>query len=111
MSNRGQFTTDRQPANRGGRKRGTPNKVTTALREAILEAGERAGGKEGMTGYLQWLARTNSSAFAGLLGKVLPTTIEGAGENGEHAVNVVTWNVVDPRHSESVPPAPEAGAQ
>ena len=98
MSNRGQFTTDQQPANRGGRKRGTPNKVTMALREAILEAGELAGGKEGMT--VQWLARTNSSAFAGLLGKVLPSVIHGAGDKGEHQVNVVAWQVHDPKLSD-----------
>jgi hypothetical protein len=46
-----------------------------------------------------------------LLGKVLPTTIEGAGDNGAHAVNVISWNVVDPKRSEGVPAAPEAGAQ
>jgi hypothetical protein len=46
---------------------------------------------------LRWLAKNNASAFAGLLGKVLPSTIESPGENGEHAVNVITWNVVDPK--------------
>jgi hypothetical protein len=60
----------------GGRKKGTPNKTTAALRDAILIAAENAqpGGK---VGYLKWLARNNSSAFASLLGKCLPTTIAG----------------------------------
>jgi hypothetical protein len=60
----------------GGRKKGTPNKTTAALRDAILMAVEHAqpGGK---VGYLKWLANNNSGAFASLLGKVLPTTIAG----------------------------------
>jgi hypothetical protein len=31
-----QFSKDNQPANRGGRKRGTPNKTTTQLKEADI---------------------------------------------------------------------------
>ena len=64
----------------GGRKKGTPNKTTTALREAILQAADEAH-PEGKVGYLKHLALTNSSAFATLLGKVLPTTITGDKEN------------------------------
>jgi hypothetical protein len=51
------------------------NKVTVALKEAILAAGERAGGKDGLTGYLHRLALENSSAYAGLLGKILPAVL------------------------------------
>jgi hypothetical protein len=60
----------------GGRKKRTPNKTTAALKDAILAALEGAmpGGK---VGYLEWLAKNNSSAFASLLGKVLPTTLAG----------------------------------
>ena len=46
--------------------------MTRTLREAILAAGEIAGGEDGLTGYLVMLARENSSAYAGLLGKILP---------------------------------------
>src|SRR5277367_1554852 len=62
---------------RGGRRRGTPNKTTTALKEAILEAAELAGGDGGLVGYLTTLAKTNTSAFATLLGKVLPLQVSG----------------------------------
>ena len=60
----------------GGRRKGTPNKTTAALKDAILVAAEDAlpGGK---VGYLKWLAKNNSSAFASLLGKILPTTLAG----------------------------------
>lgn len=64
----------------GGRQRGTPNRTTAALKDAILAAAEETlpGGK---VGYLKWLAKNNSSAFASLLGKVLPTTLAGDPEN------------------------------
>src|SRR5215471_17471662 len=61
--------------NPAGKPKGTPNKITVALKEAILAAGERAGGEEGLTGYLTRLAVENSSAYAGLLGKCLPHTL------------------------------------
>jgi hypothetical protein len=49
--------------NPAGKPKGTPNKITVALREAILQAGELAGGKEGLVGYLKMLARDNRSAY------------------------------------------------
>ena len=74
-----------------GRKKGTPNKHTAELKECILEAGHRAGmkhGKDGMTSYLEHQAVENPTAYMGLIGKVLPTTIKGNGENGEFVVKV-----------------------
>jgi hypothetical protein len=64
-----------------GRPPGSLNKTTTQLREAILGALEAAGGEEGSVGYLKRLAIENSSAFASLLGKVLPTTLAAASES------------------------------
>lgn len=64
----------------GGRKKGTPNKTTAALKDAILMASDKAH-PEGKVGYLRWLAKANSSAFASLLGKVLPTTLAGDPDN------------------------------
>ena len=65
-----------------GRPKGSLNKTTTQLKEAILGALEAAGGKEGSVGYLRRLAIENSSAFASLLGKVLPTTLATSDSNG-----------------------------
>jgi hypothetical protein len=67
----------------GGRQKGTPNKATAELRDAILTAAEKAmpGGK---VAYLKWLAKNNSGAFATLLGKVLPTTLAGDPVNPIH---------------------------
>lgn len=62
----------------GGRQKGTPNKVTTALREAILAAADEAGGAGGTQAYLLTQAKENPTAFMTLLGKVLPTELAGA---------------------------------
>lgn len=71
----------------GGRKKGTPNKTTKLLKDAILLAAEKAGddvGDEGMVSYLKSQARENPGPFMSLLGKVLPTQVTGA--DGERLV-------------------------
>lgn len=60
-----------------GRPKGVPNKSTALLRDAILQAAEKAGGKDGMVGYLTEQADKNPAAFIGLLGKVLPMQVTG----------------------------------
>lgn len=59
----------------GGRVKGTPNKTTGLLKDAILEAAELAGGHEGLVGYLKQQAIDNPGPFMGLLGKVLPVQV------------------------------------
>lgn len=64
----------------GGRQKGTPNKHTALLKDAILKAAEQAGdklGKEGLVSYLEHQATENPGPFLGLLGKVLPMQIAG----------------------------------
>jgi hypothetical protein len=73
----------------GGRAKGTPNKTTALLKDAILMAATEAGdmimnedGKpsmSGLTGYLRLQAIRNPAQFLSLLGKVLPMQITGAG--------------------------------
>ena len=82
----------------GGRKKGTPNKISSALKEAILEAAERAGGEDGIVGYLVVQALANPVAFMSLLGKVLPMTIADTGKDEETKYVVetrVVWPKVD----------------
>ena len=57
----------------GGRRKGTPNKLTRDLREMILGALADVGGRD----YLAAQAETNPSAFLSLLGKLVPTEITG----------------------------------
>jgi hypothetical protein len=71
-----------------GRPKGSQNRVTVALKEAILAAGEAAGGKGGLTAYLTRLAVENSSAYAGLLSKILPSTLQASESDGGAAVKL-----------------------
>lgn len=62
----------------GGRPKGVPNKNTTLLKDALLEAAAKAGGKQGLVGYLQLQATANPQSFLPLLGKVIPLQVTGA---------------------------------
>lgn len=64
-----------------GRPKGVPNKITTDLKRAILEAAEAAGGAGGTAGYLKKQALENPASFMTLLGKVIPTTVVGDEDN------------------------------
>jgi hypothetical protein len=58
----------------GGRKKGVPNKQTTAVKEMVLAALNRAGG----TDYLEQQAKLNPTAFMTLIGKIIPHEVTGA---------------------------------
>lgn len=60
-----------------GRAKGTPNKTTALLKDAILKAAEQAGGDDGLVGYLKTQAAANPGPFMALLGKVLPMQVTG----------------------------------
>jgi hypothetical protein len=64
----------------GGRRNGTPNKLTRDLREMILGALADAGGRD----YLAAQAKKNPGAFLRLLGRLLPTQVTG-GDDGDPA--------------------------
>jgi hypothetical protein len=94
-----------RPPNAGkGRKAGVPNKVTTALKDAIVQAGRVAGEAnrkeliavlgedavaplDGLTVYCAHLALSAPQVFGPLIGKVLPLKVDG--EAGIKLV--VTW--------------------
>src|SRR4051812_27827745 len=61
----------------GGRVKGTPNKMTKALKDMILGALDDAGGQE----YLHRQANNNPVAFLALIGRMLPTTLAGEPAN------------------------------
>lgn len=60
----------------GGRKKGTPNKITALasdVRRVIFEAFDLLGG----VNYLVTVGRTEPKTFCALLGRVLPSEISG----------------------------------
>ncbi len=67
-----------------GRPKGSPNKVSGILKDAILLAAENAGNEDGGNGlisYLQKQAIEHPTAFMTLLGKVLPMQVSAEVEN------------------------------
>ena len=66
-----------------GRQKGTPNKITRELKEALILAAEKLGsdgrGKDGTVGYLAHLGKKRPELFAMLLGKLLPLQVTGDG--------------------------------
>ena len=67
-----------------GRPKGSPNKTTALLKDAILLAARKAGGKDddgGLVAYLEKQARENPGPFLSLLGKVLPMQVAGDPDN------------------------------
>lgn len=61
----------------GGSRKGVPNKTTALLKDAIIEAATKAGGKDGLVGYLLKQAEEYPKGFLPLLGKVLPMQLTG----------------------------------
>jgi len=60
-----------------GRPKGSPNKTTALLKDAILKAAENAGGgDDGLVKYLETQAKDNPGPFMALLGKVLPMQLD-----------------------------------
>lgn len=57
---------------RGGRQKGTPNKVTADLKAAIMGAFHAKGGQR----YLERVAEDDPKTFCILLGKILPAEIK-----------------------------------
>jgi len=58
------------------RPKGVPNKINALLKDEILQAAANAH-PDGRVGYLTQQANENPVAFMTLVGKVLPTQIDG----------------------------------
>lgn len=86
----------------GGRKKGTPNKTSGLLKEAIILAAQQAGGKiypddeDGLVAYCRFLATEEPKAFSTLLGRVLPMQVTGE-NGGAIEVTQIVRKIVDPK--------------
>lgn len=74
----------------GGRRKGTQNKVTKALKDMVLSAFYAAGGET----YLVEQSAKNPTAFMTLVGKILPTNVGVSG-----SLNTVSKVIHEHRHS------------
>jgi hypothetical protein len=68
----------------GGRKPGGQNLITRQLKDLILGALDKVGGQA----YLERQAEANPVAFLTLLGKIIPTQVEGS-DGGPMQVRIV----------------------
>lgn len=68
----------------GGRIKGTPNRVTATVKEALQAAFDEVGGKD----YLVRIAKEEPRAFCALIGKVIPQDVH-ASIDGQLQINVV----------------------
>lgn len=70
----------------GGAKKGTKQLMTRRIRDALINAAELVGsdnkGKDGLTGYLAWLARQEPAVYGRLLEKLMPMQIDGKINHG-----------------------------
>lgn len=75
-----------------GKPKGAVTKVTAELKDMIRQALDGAGGVD----YLIQKAHDprTASAFLSLVGKTLPMTVKGPGENGEHVFSKIVVEVV-----------------
>lgn len=72
-----------------GRPKGVPNKQTREIKEMLMQSLEEAGGAD----YFKQLAESNSSAYASLLGKIIPAEVKNqiTGADGgpvQHSIKV-----------------------
>lgn len=67
---------------KGGRKPGTPNKATVAVKDAFRRAFDDLGGVDAL---VTWAA-DNQTQFYQLYSKLIPSEVVGPGEEGEHLV-------------------------
>ena len=79
-----------------GRQKGTPNKTSRMLKEALLIAANNAGGggENGMINYLTQCALRYPTAFLPLLGRVLPMQFAEQMEDGTKVEVAVVRHVI-----------------
>jgi hypothetical protein len=69
------------------------------LKDALMEAAHRAGGKDGLVGYLAGQAKENPQSFLPLLGKVLPLQVSGDG-GGAIGIEIIKRVIIDPARTD-----------
>jgi hypothetical protein len=71
----------------GGRRKGTPNRITAELKDMILAAFDEAGGVD----YLVKQAHSNPTVFLALVAKVLPLQVRAEHDVGKRLAKALAW--------------------
>jgi hypothetical protein len=98
----------RGTAKTGGRKRGTPNRMTVIIRDAVLSAATEAGGggPNGLHKFLLAQARKESNAsFMNLVNKILPTQLTPETEDDDQQLVVILKTTYEDA-DRGIPPTP-----
>ena len=76
----------------GGRKKGTPNKVSASIKECILEVHKQLGGVDAM---LDWAKDNPEAYYTKLLPRIIPTTHAGSKDEPpiQHELSVILGNM------------------
>ncbi|MGL3710532.1 hypothetical protein ACSYAY_06670 [Leptospirillum ferriphilum] len=80
------------PAAGKGRPRGAQNKITRALREAVLKAFDEVGGEA----WLVEVARTDPRTFVSLLGRLLPNEVKAEVQSGPMQIVIGSGDLLLP---------------
>lgn len=67
----------------GGRKKGTPNKLTATVKNAIAMAADDLGGKDRLVAWAKEDTANERAFWTQIYPKLLPYQVEGNGEHGE----------------------------
>lgn len=81
----------------GGRKKGTANKLTVNIKDAVLEAFDILGGPS----WIVATARDNPQLMVQLLGKVIPTGVQVSGDPDSPVVTRTEVVLVSAPHTDS----------
>ncbi len=82
------------PLKQRGRPKGSVNKVGKEAKEVIAAAAEGLGGLDRLIVWAQAAPENERAFWATIYPKLLPLTLHGAGEDGEHIVRSIERRIV-----------------
>jgi hypothetical protein len=77
-----------------GRPKGVPNKTTQSCKDAIAAAAESLGGAERLTAWAMEDPANERVFWGTIYPKLLPLQVAGAGDNGEHIIQLIERVIV-----------------
>ena len=80
------------PAAGKGRVKGSKNKITKAVKQAVLDAFNEVGSSD----YLVKIARADPKTFCGLLGRVIPQEVNSSVE-ANVSYREIIFRVIEPK--------------